>query len=826
MDVLLQLFGVLLLLLGVAVVTVQAASFLIWAIAVGLVILLWMLTFEPAGYGIALAVLAWGAASALGLWPEVRQTLLVQPLWRRLQRDITALSETEKEALEAGVSGWEDVLFAGEADWSKILRSEAVQLNEREQAFLDGPTEALCQALDDWQISTQDFDLPETVWQQLRENRFLGMTLPEEYGGLGFSAPAHSAVVMKIASRSVAAAVTAMVPNSLGPGKLLVHYGTPAQREQYLPRLARGEEIPCFGLTGPRAGSDAASVPDTGVVCRGDSDDDQTLYIRLNWEKRYITLAPVATLIGLAFRLYDPEGLLGGPRDLGMTLALVPAETPGVEIGARHMPMQTPFMNGPIRGRDVVISLDQVIGGRDGVGRGWRMLMECLGEGRAISLPALAVAAAKHVTRRTGAYTAVRAQFGQPIAHFEGVQAALAKIAGNTYLMDAVRLEVARLEEHNECSSVASAIVKQQLTERMRQVVNTAMDLHGGAGICLGPRNTLAGLYQAAPIAITVEGANMLTRNMIIFGQGLMRCHPYLRREMQSLQMEENTATLHVFEQQISAHIGAAARNASRAFLLSFTGGRWPASNAAEPYRFLARQAACFAWVVDVLLMGYGGTLKRRERISARLADMLSAQYMAVCVVRRLSDRKISTQEQALRDWALAECRQHFNQALQNLLDNIENVGLRLLLRFTTQPLGRPEAAHRDTLDQKVAQVITTPTPAREQLCAGIFEDAEGPGALLEEAFAETPELDPIRRAVRRAVRAGRVAVTEQGVNWDQAVSDDVLTPAQVAQLQRAEQRLDDILAVDEYAPGQWPQATVRRWDRAETPKDSEPPDS
>lgn len=804
-----QLAGFALLVLGWALITVHAADFRVWLAAAGLALLLWMLTFAPPLWWAVLVAAAWALPVSLWVHRGWRRSVIVGPAWRRIRQALPPLSDTEREALQAGAAGWEEALFTGAPDWGEILHDRSAQLAEAEQAFLDGPVERLCALLDDWRITTSDYDLPPAAWRLMREEGFFGLALPEQYGGLGFSALAHSEVVMKIASRSVAAAVTVMVPNSLGPGKLLLRYGTQDQKDHYLPRLARGEETPCFGLTGPHAGSDAASLPDSGVVCRWEADGESVLGIRLDWEKRYITLAPVATLIGLAFRLYDPDGLLGGARDRGITLALIPADAPGVEIGRRHMPLQVPFMNGPILGRDVLVPLEQVIGGREGVGRGWRMLMECLGEGRGISLPALAVAAGKLATRRTGAYAAVRRQFSLPIARFEGVGEVLGGIGGNTYLMDAVRTEIARQEDCGECSSVASAIAKQQLTERMRQIVNGAMDVHAGAGICLGPRNLVARLYQAVPIAITVEGANLLTRNMIIFGQGLVRCHPYLAQEMECLQAEESDA-LERFGHLLGRHAATAFRSASRTFLLGLGGGRFPLPGAPPAaYRALAWQSACFAWVVDVLLLLYGGSLKRRERLSGRLADMFSAQYMAVCVIRRFQARGGRAEEIPLRDWALMECRQHFLAALDGLLRNLDRFWLRALLRASTLPLGRAGQFRADRADGAVAELMTTPGPERDRLCGGIYlgGDPDDPAVRLEQGLAEAQELEPLRRALRRAVQEGEVRSDEHGVDLEQAVRAGVMTAPQADRLREADRRADEIIAVDAFAPGDWARA-------------------
>lgn len=805
-----QLAGLVLLIVGWALITVHAANFWVWLAAAGLALLLWMLTFVPPFWWAILVVAAWVVPVLMWVHQGWRQSVIVQPAWHRLRKALPPLSDTEREALQAGVAGWEEALFTGSPDWEKILQGEPAKLTKAEREFLEGPVERLCALLDDWRITTADYDLSPEAWQLIREEKFFGMVLPEQYGGLGFSALAHSEVVMKIASRSVAAAVTVMVPNSLGPGKLLLRYGTQEQKDHYLPRLARGEETPCFGLTGPRAGSDAGSLQDAGVVCQWEENGETVLGIRLNWEKRYITLAPVATLIGLAFRLHDPDGLLGGPPDRGITLALVPADAPGVEIGRRHMPLQVPFMNGPILGRDVLIPIDQVIGGREGVGRGWQMLMECLGEGRGISLPALAVAAGKLATRHTGAYAAVRRQFSLPIARFEGVEEVLGRIGGNTHLMDAVRTEIAHQEDRGECSSVASAIAKQQLTERMRQVVNGAMDISAGAAICIGPRNQVARLYQAVPIAITVEGANLLTRNMIIFGQGLVRCHPHLLREMECLQMGEGDETLEAFDQVLHRHAETTFRSAARAFVLGLSGGRYPLPDAPlAPYRFLAWQSACFAWVVDVLLLRYGGTLKRRERLSARLADMFSAQYMAVCVIRRFRGRGSRSEEVLLRDWALTECRQHFLTALDELIRNLDNFWLRALLRASTLPLGRMGQFRTDTADSAVARLISAPEPERDRLCEGIFLGGgpDDPSIRLEQGLIETKELEPVRRALRRAVKEGKIATGESGIDLDQAIEAGIVTAEQVEQLRQVERRVDEIIAVDAFAPEDWARA-------------------
>lgn len=467
------------------------------------------------------------------LVPSLRRALVSNPVLKIFRNILPQVSQTEQEALDAGTVWWDGDLFSGKPDWNKLLAYPKPQLTTEERNFLAGPVEQLCEMLDEWKITRELHDLPPEVWQFIKQNGFFGMIIPRQYGGHGFSALAHSEVVMKIGSRSGTAAVTVMVPNSLGPAELLLHYGTEEQKNHYLPRLAKGLEVPCFALTGPSAGSDAGSIPDSGTVCQGEFNGRQdVLGMRVTWEKRYITLGPVATLLGLAFKLYDPDGLLGTKKDLGITLALIPTNTPGVNIGRRHFPLDAAFQNGPNSGQDVFIPMEWVIGGLGGVGIGWRMLMNCLAAGRSISLPATATGAAKLAALTSGAYGRVRTQFGMPIGRFEGVEEALARIGGNTYMMDAARVMTAGAVDLGEKPSVISAIVKYHLTERSRQTINDAMDVHGGKGICMGPSNYLARTYQQTPVSITVEGANILTRSMMIFGQGAIRCHPYVLKEI------------------------------------------------------------------------------------------------------------------------------------------------------------------------------------------------------------------------------------------------------------------------------------------------------
>ena len=574
--------------------------------------------------------------SVIVMVPVLRKTLVSQPVLQIFRRMLPQISQTEQEALDAGTVWWEGDLFGGKPDWKKLLSYPKPQLTEEEQAFINGPVEQLCSLLNEWKITHELKDLPPEVWQFIRDNGFFGLIIPKQYGGYGFSALAHSGVVMKIASRSGTAAVTVMVPNSLGPAELLLHYGTEKQKEYYLPRLAKGLEIPCFALTSPEAGSDAGSMPDYGVVCRQDHDgQSDVLGMRVTWDKRYITLGPVATLLGLAFKLYDPDRILGGAEDLGITLALIPTDTPGVNIGRRHYPLNAVFQNGPNSGKDVFIPMDWIIGGQERIGQGWRMLMNCLAAGRAISLPATGVSAAKLAARTSGAYSRVRVQFKLPIGYFEGIEEALARIGGNTYMMDASRVMTASAIDLGEKPSVGSAIVKYHLTERGRQAINDAMDIHAGKGICIGPSNYLGRTYQQMPVGITVEGANILTRNLIIFGQGAIRCHPYLLKEVNAAHDNDQKNALETFDAALFGHIKFTLRNTFNSLFYGLLSNHLknivPENCLPETaiyYRQLTRFSASFACIADIALMRLGGSLKRKERLSARLGDILSLMYL------------------------------------------------------------------------------------------------------------------------------------------------------------------------------------------------------
>jgi acyl-CoA dehydrogenase len=714
------------------------------------------------------------------------------------------LSRTEREALEAGTVWWDGELFTGKPDWDRLLAMPGPKLTDEEQAYLDGPVEELCRMLDDWRIVNRLRDLPPEAWSFIKEKAFFGMIIPKEFGGLGFSTLAHSQVVLKIASRSIAGAVTVMVPNSIGPAELLLRYGTEEQKKHYLPRLAKGEEIPCLALTGPEAGSDAASIPDTGVVCRGIFRGEEITGIRLNWEKRYITLGPVATVLGLAFRLCDPEHLLGNDKEPGITLALIPTDTPGVEIGSRHDPLGIPIQNGPNRGKDVFIPLEWIVGGRAGAGQGWPMLMESLAAGRSISLPALSSGGGKFAARAVGAYARVRRQFRSPIGRFEGVQEALARIAGNVYLMDAAREMTCGAVDRGERPSVISAIVKYQCTERMRRVVNEGMDVLAGSGICLGPRNLLGRIYQAAPIAITVEGANILTRSMIIFGQGVIRCHPYVLKEMKAVTSPDVERALAEFDELLRHHAAFFLSNAARALFFGLTGGRFaraPAVPHKRYYRTATRLSTALALVADAALLTLGGALKRRERISARLADILSHLYLLSALLKRINDRQWPAEEFPLFQWAYDESAHRIQESFAELFDNLPSRPVAWLLRLLIFPFGRRFHCPHDRLSARLAGVLMEPSPLRDRLTSGIFIPADSTDALgrLEDALKKVKAAEPVEQKLKNAVKDGRLKVWTQDAAPEAGVQAGVITGDEAELLRQAEEARREVIRVDDF---------------------------
>jgi acyl-CoA dehydrogenase len=779
---------------------------LAWTLAAAA--LLWYLSVVAAfGYGthIVLAAIFVAVAAVLNI-PILRRKAFTDHVLALYRRILPDMSSTEKEAIDAGSVWWDADLFSGRPDWNKLLAIPAPRLSAEEQAFLDGPVEELCAMCNDWEITHERQDLPPQVWQFIKDKGFLGMIIPKRYGGLGFSALAHSAVVMKLSTRSGAAAISVMVPNSLGPAELLLHYGTEEQRNHYLPRLAKGLEVPCFALTNPEAGSDAASIPDYGIVCKGTWQGREMLGMRVTWDKRYITLGPVATLLGLAFRLYDPEKLLGGKEDLGITCALVPTNTAGVNIGRRHLPLNQVFQNGPNSGKDVFMPLDWIIGGPEYAGKGWMMLMGCLAAGRAISLPTSSVGGVKALTRFTGAYARVRSQFKTPIGKLEGVEEALGRIAAHCYMMDATRIMTAGAVDLGEKPAVLSAIAKYHMTERARLCVNDAMDIHGGKGICLGPNNWVGRGYQMTPIAITVEGANILTRTLIIFGQGAIRAHPYVLREMRAAKEMQGAEASREFDDAITSHIGHVISNGVRAFVHGITSSRLaqtPRNGAPETmhyYRFTSRLSAAFAFLADLSMLAMGGALKRKEKISGRLGDVLSMLYLVSATLKRYEDQGRIREDLPLIRWAVRDALYHAQHAIDQILSNFPVKPLARFLRWTIFPLGMSFRPPLDSRNHECAKIALEPGAARDRLTAGMYvpkgDDATG---VLEAAFIAAIGCEPIDEKLRKAVKKGKI-VPRPGVDLGSlAKENNLITAAEYAQWSRKEALRKSVIGVDDF---------------------------
>lgn len=762
-----------------------------------------------------------------------RRRSITTPLFHWFRKVLPPISDTEREALEAGTVWWDGEIFSGQPDWDQLHSYPQPTLTEEEQAFLDGPVEELCRMTSEWQVTTELQDLPEPVWEFIKNNGFFGLIIPAEYGGKGFSAYAHSQVAMKLASRSGDLGSTVMVPNSLGPAELLMQYGTGEQKQYYLPRLAAGQEVPCFALTAPEAGSDAGSMPDKGIVCRDMWQGQEVLGLRVTWEKRYITLGPVATLLGLAFKVYDPDGLMGDQEELGISLALIPTDTEGVEIGRRHFPLNAAFMNGPNSGTDVFIPMDYLIGGQPMIGHGWKMLMNCLAVGRSISLPAGGTGAAKMASMTTGAYARIRRQFNLPIGEFEGVQEALARIGGNTYVMDAARRMTAGAVDLGEKPAVLSGVVKYHITERMRQCLNDAMDVHGGKGICLGPKNYLGRGYQSIPISITVEGANILTRSMMIFGQGAIRSHPYVLKEMLATQQADEQQAIAEFDALLYEHIGHALGNAAGALLLGLSCGalaRVPEHLKRKPetsteyaedrrryprgrrdtasadlrgyYRQLSRLSAAFATLTDASMLMLGGELKRRERLSARLGDVLSFIYLASACLKHFHDQGEPADDLPLLRWGVEDLLVKIEQAMHEILLNFPDRCVGVALRVVIFPLGRRLKPPSDGTGRQVAQLLMTPGPARDRLLQGCYfnHDPEDVTGLLNSTLDKVILADPIEQRLAKAQHSGELDHDSNADNLAIAAESGVISPDEASQVREARIARRAVIEVDDFS--------------------------
>ena len=748
--------------------------------------------------------------------PEFRRRTLTAPLLAVYRKISPQLSETEQIALEAGTVGFEGELFSGKPNWSVLLKQPKPELSVEERAFLDGPCEELCRMTDEWRITHELADLPPEVWNFVKQNKFFGMIIPKKYGGLEFSAYAQSAVLQKLMSISGALSSTVGVPNSLGPGELLLHYGTQEQRDYYLPRLADGREIPCFALTGPHAGSDATSIPDYGIVCKGEYQGGNVLGLRLTFDKRYITLAPVATLIGLAFRMHDPDHLLGDKDDLGITLALLPRDTAGLEIGRRHFPLNAAFQNGPLRGKDVFVPLSALIGGEKMAGQGWRMLVECLSIGRGITLPANASGGVRMGAIATGAYARMRKQFGMAIGRFEGVEEALARIGGHAYAITALARASATAVDRGEKPAVPSAISKYHCTELGREVARDVMDVHGGKGVQLGPSNYAGRSWQTAPIAITVEGANIMTRSLMIFGQGAIRCHPFVLKELQAAQLPDQRERLVEFDRLLFRHVGFAISNAVRSCVLGLTFarlGRAPGDKYTRRfYRKLNRYAAALALVSDTAMLTLGGKLKFKEKISARLGDVLSNLYIASAMLKRYEDQGRPIADQPLLAWAFHDCAWRMQNALDGVLRNFPLRPLAWMLRLLVFPLGRFDAPPSDRLGHRVAAILCAPNDARERLAEWIFltPSANNPVGRMNALLPEVIAAEPVERKFAKALKSASVKALDADAQLAEAVQIGAISADERKLLERVRAAMQEFIDVDDFDPAELPAAVAR----------------
>ena len=788
------------------------ASGVVWTVALAVALgAAWGASLLPAWLALALTVVFVLLAIPLNV-TALRRKLVSDGVLSAFRKILPPMSQTEKEAIEAGTVWWDGDLFSGKPDWNKLLAVAPPKLSPEEQRFLDVETEELCELITDWETTQVHRDLPPKVWQFIKDKGFLGMSIAKEYGGLGFSGYAHSQVMTKLSTRSGTVAVSVMVPNSLGPGELLAHYGTDAQKRYYLPRLAKGLEIPCFALTNPTAGSDAASIPDYGIVCWGEHEGKKVLGLRVTWDKRYITLGPIATLLGLAFRAYDPDHLVGDKEDIGITCALIPTSHPGVEIGRRHMPLSAVFQNGPNWGKDVFIPMDWIIGGQPMLGRGWRMLMECLAAGRGISLPSSATGMAKLAVRATGGYARVRTQFKTPIGKFEGIEEALTRMGGNLYMMDAARALTATAIDIGEKPAVISGIAKLHITQRGREVVNDAMDIVGGKGICMGPSNFLGAAYMQLPVAITVEGANILTRSLIVFGQGAIRCHPYVLKEMQATTEKDRAKASADFDAALFGHIRFTLANMARTLVMGLTGSHFvsvprsvsPATR--RYYQQLTRFSAALAFLSDISMGTLGGALKRKEKLSARLGDVLSLLYLCSATLKRYEDEGRQSADAPLMHWAMWDAMWKAQGALEGVLSNFPNRLIAAFMRRFVFPLGRPYQVPSDKLGHKVARLLLEPSATRDRLVAGSFVSKadDDPVTLIEQALIATLAAEPIEAKLRAAIKDRRLdAKLPPGAGIDalvaRAEAQGIVTAAEAQAIATARELTAKVIRVDDF---------------------------
>lgn len=748
---------------------------------------------------------------------ELRREKITRPLLNIYRTMLPSMSDTEREALEAGNVWWDGELFSGMPDWDRLMSFPAPALSAEEQAFLDGPCEKLCAMLDDWDICHNRADMPEKVWAFIIKHRFFAMIIPKQYGGLEFSAYANAMVITKLASRSPTASSTVGVPNSLGPAELLLHYGSDEQKQRYLPGLAAGTEIPCFALTSPEAGSDAAALIDNGVVCEGEWNGEQIIGIRLNWNKRYITLAPVATVLGLAFKLYDPDHLIGDRVEYGITAALIPTNTPGVTVGRRHYPMTIAFQNGPTSGKDVFVPLDYIIGGQEMAGKGWKMLVELLSVGRAITLPSTASGGGQAAAYASGAYARIRKQFNTSIANFEGVGEALTRIAGYTYIMNAAVSVTSGAIDQGEKPAVPSAILKYHCTELGRKVANDTMDVHGGKAIMLGPKNYIGRSYMATPIAITVEGANILTRSLIIYGQGAIRCHPFVLRELRAAAEEDTEQGLIEFDDALFGHIGYGISNVARSLFLALTHAKFSRVPLNTPtrryYQNINRYSAAFALASDFAMLTLGGALKKRELLSARLGDVLSSMYLASTVLKHFENQGRRATDLPLVEWSVRTLMYQAQESLHAFLRNLPNRWAAAILRIFIFPRGRTYSAPSDEIAQKVVELVSTTGEARERLSRQAYTTIEpgNPLGLLQEALLLSEKVAPLEKRLRVALKEGSIKVESPKEQIAAAEQAEVISATEAAALRSYHDKVRKLLDVDDFSPEELVRASKQK---------------
>ncbi len=774
-----------------------------------------MLVSLVAGAAIVLSFLLLLATLALGLLSvdNLRKDWLTRPLFRWYKQHLPPISDTEQEAIEAGTVWWEGQLFSGIPDWQQLHACGKPELSREEQAFLDGPVRQLCEMADQWQVNHLLADVPEEILIYLKQEKFFGLIIPKSYGGLELSAVAQTEVLTRIAVVGGVIANCVVVPNSLGPGELLLKYGTDEQKNHYLPRLASGEDIPCFALTGPAAGSDATAIPDRGIVCQGKWHGEEIIGMRLSFEKRYITLAPVATLIGLAFKLADPAHLLGEVEDYGITCALIPRDTPGLKIGRRHLPVGDPFLNGPVCGEDIFVPLAYIIGGPAMAGKGWQMLVNCLSAGRCISLPSLANGISAYALAATGAYSRLRKQFKVPLSHMEGIQKPLARMAGLAYIINAARLQTAVAVDGGAKPSVPSAILKYHCTEMARVIINDAFDIHAGKAVMKGPRNYLAAAYESIPVGITVEGANIMTRSLMIFGQGVVRCHPCILQEMQLAAAADAYQAERQFDEVLLNHLGFAAANAARSFIHALTAAVFCQVPAGSPlkryYQQASRLSAALVVAADVSMFSLQGALKRREMLSARLGDLLSYLYLLSMVLKHYADSGSPGADRPLAEWACRYLLYQFQQAMLGLIENFPSRLIALQLKATVFPLGARFKLPTDRLDTQVANLFSADTETRRRFMAGLVLTAgeASPMGELEQLLRQADEMDAVDQKLQAAVKAGQLSNHSPGQSpgtispdhLEAAVEIGLLGRDEAARRRDFDARLEQIIQVDDF---------------------------